>query len=80
MYVRVDAFRETPEEKERERKKEKPRKKKEEKGRKKKDRDPNHSDTSAKSRTSYIITLGGCPILWKSQLQTEMHLSVHIGI
>ena len=38
-------------------------------------RDPDHSDTSAKSRTGYIITLGGCPILWKSQLQTEISLS-----
>jgi hypothetical protein len=38
-------------------------------------RDPNHSDTSTKSRTGYIITLGGCPILWKSQLQTEISLS-----
>jgi hypothetical protein len=37
--------------------------------------DPDHSDTSAKSRTGYIITLGGCPILWKSQLQTEIFLS-----
>ncbi len=31
--------------------------------------------TSAKSQTGYIITLGGCPILWKSQLQTEISLS-----
>ncbi len=38
-------------------------------------RDPDHSNTSAKSRTGYIITLGGCPILWKSQLQTEISLS-----
>jgi hypothetical protein len=38
-------------------------------------RDPDHSDTSAKSRTGYIITLGGCPILWKSQLQTEISVS-----
>jgi hypothetical protein len=37
--------------------------------------DPDHSDTSAKPRTGYIITLGGCPILWKSQLQTEISLS-----
>ena len=33
-------------------------------------RDPDHSNTSAKCRTGYIITLGGCPILWKFQLQT----------
>jgi hypothetical protein len=38
-------------------------------------RDPDHSATSAKSRTGYIILLGGCPILWKSQLQTEISLS-----
>jgi hypothetical protein len=37
--------------------------------------DPDHSDTSTKSRTGYIITLGGCTILWKSQLQTEISLS-----
>jgi hypothetical protein len=37
--------------------------------------DFDHSDTSAKSRTGYIITLRGCPILWKSQLQTEISLS-----
>lgn len=38
-------------------------------------RDPDHEPSSAKSRTGYIITLGGCPILWKSQLQTEISLS-----
>ena len=38
-------------------------------------RDPDSSPTSAKSRTGFIITLGGCPILWKSQLQTEISLS-----
>lgn len=38
-------------------------------------RDPDHLPSSAKSRTGYIITLGGCPILWKSQLQTEISLS-----
>ena len=38
-------------------------------------RDPDHSPSSAKSRTGYIITLGGCPILWKSHLQTEVTLS-----
>ncbi|KAI2510804.1 hypothetical protein MHU86_3590 [Fragilaria crotonensis] len=31
--------------------------------------------TPAPSPTGYIITLGGCPILWKSQLQTEISLS-----
>ena len=37
-------------------------------------RDPDYSPISAKSRTGYIIILGGCPILWKSQLQTEISL------
>ena len=30
---------------------------------------------SAKSRTGYIIFLGNCPLIWKSQLQTEVSLS-----
>ena len=38
-------------------------------------RDPDRSTTAAKSRTGFIIMLGGCPILWKSQLQTEISLS-----
>jgi hypothetical protein len=38
-------------------------------------RDPDRSPTSAKSRTGYIITLGGCPILWNSHLQSEIYLS-----
>jgi hypothetical protein len=38
-------------------------------------RDPDHFDTRAKSCTGYIITLGGCPILWRSQLQPEIYLS-----
>ena len=38
--------------------------------------DPDYSASSAKSRTDCIIMLGGCPILWKSQLQqTEISLS-----
>ena len=37
--------------------------------------DPDYSASSAKSRTGYIIMLEGCPILWKSQLQTEISLS-----
>jgi hypothetical protein len=30
-----------------------------------------HSDT-ARSRTGYIVAFLGCPITWKSQLQTEI--------
>jgi hypothetical protein len=33
--------------------------------------DPN----SAKSRTEYIITYAGCPIVWASKLQTRVALS-----
>jgi hypothetical protein len=39
-------------------------------------RDPDRSPSSAKSQTGYIITLGGCPILWKSHLQSEISLSI----
>ena len=35
------------------------------------DQDP----VSVKSRTGYVITLGGCPISWSSKLQTEIALS-----
>jgi hypothetical protein len=38
-------------------------------------RDPDRSPSSAKSRTGYIITLGGCPILWKCHLQSKISLS-----
>jgi hypothetical protein len=38
-------------------------------------RDPDRSTSSAKSQAGYIITLGGCPILWKSHLQSEILLS-----
>ena len=31
--------------------------------------------TSARSRTGYIMFFGGCPLLWKSKLQTETALS-----
>ena len=34
-------------------------------------RDP----TSARSRTGYIINLSGCPLVWKSQLQSHISLS-----
>ena len=38
-------------------------------------RDPDREPSSAKSRTGYLITLGNAPIIWKSQLQTEISLS-----
>lgn len=31
--------------------------------------------TCAKSRTGYILTLGNCPLIWVSKLQTEISLS-----
>ena len=39
--------------------------------------DPDESDDSdtARSRHGYLIFHAGCPILWKSQLQTEIALS-----
>ena len=36
--------------------------------------DTGNPDT-ARSRHGYLITYGGCPIVWKSQLQTEIALS-----
>ena len=38
-------------------------------------RDPDTEPASVKSRTGYIITLGGCPVFWKSQLQSSIALS-----
>jgi hypothetical protein len=38
-------------------------------------REPDRSVDSARSRTGYIIKLSGCPLVWKSQLQTEISLS-----
>ena len=35
------------------------------------DQDP----VCVKSRTGYVITLGGCPVIWSSKLQTEIALS-----
>jgi histone deacetylase 1/2 len=35
------------------------------------DQDP----VCVKSRTGYVITLGGCPVIWVSKLQTEIALS-----
>jgi len=37
-------------------------------------REVQNDATSAKSRTGYIITFGGFPIIWKSQLQTAVAL------
>ena len=37
--------------------------------------DPQEMPTSARSRTGYIMFFGGCPLLWKSKLQTETALS-----
>ena len=40
------------------------------------DRSIAHNDPdTARSRHGYIITYAGCPIIWKSQLQTEIALS-----
>lgn len=38
-------------------------------------REPDRSLDSARSRTGYIVKLSGCPLVWKSQLQTEVALS-----
>ena len=38
-------------------------------------RDADSLPSSAKSQTGYIITLGGCPILWKSHLKSKISLS-----
>jgi hypothetical protein len=39
----------------------------------------NHEDSQdphcVRSRTGYVILLAGCPVLWKSKLQTEIALS-----
>jgi hypothetical protein len=36
---------------------------------------PDTDSTSVKSRTGFIIKLGGCPVFWKSQLQPSIALS-----
>ena len=41
--------------------------------------DPDHEPSAAKSHTGYIITLGGCPLVWKSQLQSTITLSTQEG-
>jgi hypothetical protein len=39
-------------------------------------REDAHNDAStAKSRTGYVITYAGCPVMWASKLQTEVTLS-----
>lgn len=38
-------------------------------------KDPDASRSSAKSRLGYVITLGGVPLVWKSQLIQEICLS-----
>ncbi|GKY94961.1 hypothetical protein MPSEU_000460700 [Mayamaea pseudoterrestris] len=38
-------------------------------------REPDHLPDSVRSRTGYVILLAGCPLVWKSQLQTEISLS-----
>jgi hypothetical protein len=38
-------------------------------------RESDRSLDSARSRTGYIIKLSGCPLVWKSHLQTEVSLS-----
>jgi hypothetical protein len=37
--------------------------------------DAMNDPSTAKSRTGYIISYGGCPVLWASKLQTEVVLS-----
>jgi hypothetical protein len=41
--------------------------------------EPDSSPNSVKSRTGFIIKLGGCPLLWKSQLQKEISLSTQMA-
>ena len=38
-------------------------------------RDPDHSSSSARSRTGYIIFFGGIPLVWRSFLQSDIALS-----
>jgi hypothetical protein len=37
--------------------------------------EPDGNPVSVKSRTGYIVFVGNCPCIWKSQLQTEISLS-----
>ena len=41
--------------------------------------DPDHEPSATKLCTRYIITLGGCPLVWKSQLQLTIALSTQEG-
>ena len=38
-------------------------------------REPQDNPVSAKSRTGYILTFCGCPLIWRSQLQSSVALS-----
>jgi hypothetical protein len=38
-------------------------------------REPDLEPASVRSRSGYLVNLGDCPILWRSQLQTEIALS-----
>ena len=38
-------------------------------------KDETHDRDTARSRHGYIIMYGGCPVMWKSQLQGEITLS-----
>jgi hypothetical protein len=40
-----------------------------------KEQDAMNDPSTAKSRTGYIISYGGCPVVWASKLQTEVVLS-----
>ena len=37
--------------------------------------EPDESPNSVRSRTGYLVKLGNCPLIWKSQLQTKIALS-----
>jgi hypothetical protein len=37
--------------------------------------DAEHDDSTARSRTGYVIRYAGCPLIWGSRLQTEIALS-----
>jgi len=37
--------------------------------------EPERDANGARSRTGYILMLGGCPLIWKSQLQSSITLS-----